>query len=355
MSKELKIAESLTHIDETDLNGIDGLNSKAIVNSKENLPVLNDKGEILKGALSKLSIYQGQIRALEEQQWIETTRNQLFDLQAMNFEYQNLPEELDIIRIETKPYEFGSSAWIRIHEKIMVVNYAIKEFNLYDEPTTIEIVEPKAPAINGRRFVVGNNCSIFRNNPKMISFYQKAYRYLKGMEKTLFQIEKNLTSSAPKGLINPKNNVLTSAFHEDNENPMQNSLEMIANGQNTFYQLKAGDDINAMSDDNPIFIPMELTDRTENLIKNYTFFKEQLKELLGESQNIHQKKERVNSQEMEQQRGLAEKTKRAMFETRLIDIERINKVFGTNIIVEMVEPDPDKDSQTDGENGGNDE
>lgn len=352
--KTIENLEAMTTVKEDDLNGIDGLNSSASVNTKDGLPALNDDGTMLKGALSKLSIYQGQLRALEEQQWIQTTKNQLFDLQAMNFKYNNLPEELDIIRIETKPFENGSAAWIRVFEKLFVVNYSIEEFNLYEEPTQIKVLEPKAPAIDGKIFTIGNNCSIFRNNPKMISFYQKAYRFLKGMEKTLFQIEKNLTASAPKGLINPKNNKLSTSFEEDNENPMQNSLELIANGQNTFYVLKAGDDINAMQDDNPIWIPMELTDRTENLIKNYTFFKEQLKELLGESQNIHQKKERVNTEELEQQKGLAEKTKLAMFETRRIDIERINKVFGTNIQIELVE-DEEEEPKENMEDGGNDE
>lgn len=348
-----EIRENIIQVQEKDLNGIDALNGKGHASTKDGFEPLDDSGNYLKGAIGKLSIFNSQVRALEEQQWIQMFKNQLFDLQAMNFKYSNLPEELDIIRIETKPFENGSSAWVRVLDKIYVVNYTTEEFNLYDEPTEIQVVEPKAQVINGKKFYIGKNAEIFRNNPKMQSVFQKIYRYLKALEKTLFQIEKNLTSSAPKGLINPKNNTIQASFQEDNENPMQNSLEIIANGQNTFYELKSNSNLDVKNaDDNPIWIPMELTDRTENLIKNYTFFKEQIKELMGETQNVHQKKERVNTEELAQQRGLAEKTKRAMFETRLIDLKKINKTFGTNISVELVEPDPEKDSQTDGESKG---
>lgn len=341
--------ENKYEMKEADLNLYDAMNSKAVVNAKDGVPVLNNQDKNLKGALG---LYNGTFDVMLEFQWVKTFMEQLFELQAMNFEYKNLPEELNIFRIEYKPFRNGSSAWIKLNGKIYVVNYSIVEFNMYEEPTQIKIVEPKAKPLNNRIFKVGKDCQIFRNNSRYVSSYVKVFRYVKAMERTLFQIEKNLLASAPKGILNLKNNVLNTGFQEPNEAPMKNSMENIINGQDTFYTMKGGKDgYDPLSPEEELFTPIELTDRTDSLITNYTFFKEQIKELMGKDINIHQKKERAITGEIDQQQGISQMTLQAMINIRKIDIENINREFGTNITVELVKPEQleQEENEKDGE------
>lgn len=327
-----------------DLNGIAHLNAKGVVQTKDGIPPLKEGRSLGPLLNQKIAQHNAKIDNLETLAWLEMVKNQLFDLQVMNFEYENLPEELDIIRVEKKLYEKGSTAWIRVDGTIYVVNYVQKEWNLYNEPTAIQVVEPKAESLNGRLFnVADGDVVIFDNNPYRQASFLNIQRYIRGLERTLYQIEVNLTKAAPKGLILPKNNKLETAFSEDGENPMADSLEWAINSEQTFYVLKGGEDVNLMEGQDQIFIPIELTDRTELLIKNFTFFKEQIKEAMGEAINIHQKKERVNSDEMAQQRGMAEKIKQSMFKCREIALDKINKTFSTNITIQLVDVEPQEE------------
>lgn len=346
----MKLPQNNNHeVKTSDLNGVDYLNGRGTISKKGELPPTQEDGTTLKGALSN---YNGVFSTYQEQQWISNFINDLFSLQAMNFKFNGLPSELDITRIERKPFDSGSSAWVKIAGKIYVVNYTIKEFNLYNEPTHIAVNEPKAENINGMEFVIGKDCEIYRNTLSSMSVFDKVYRYINTLEKILFQIEKNLLTSAPKGILNIKQNKLESAFATEGENSVKKSFEVMINGEDTFYMLKRGDGYDPLDADNEMWTPIELTDRTDTLIKNYTLMKEQIKETMGESPNIHQKKERTITDEVDQQKGLSEKVLRGMFEVRKIDLEKINKTFGTNISIELLQDEIEEPME---EEGGEDE
>lgn len=334
-----------TEITQEDMNGIDYLNGQGNVAKKSQ--TIN---VAFKGALAK---YNGTFSQYEEIQFIRNILQQLYEYQTERFIYNNLPEGLTKYRLESKILENGSALIAKIGDNFVAVNYSVETINLYNEPVFVTILEPKSTSLNGKRVDLrGKDAHIIRNNEQRTTIQIRAYRYIKSMEKVLFQIEKNILSSAPKGIINLKNADIE--FNEENQSPVKSSMEQMINGQDTFYALRAKsiEDYDATGDNTEqIFIPIELTDRTDSLIKNYTFLKEQLKELVGASVNIHQKKERAITDEISGQQGFSISASQHAFNIRLNDIEEVNEKFGLNIIIEY-QPDITPEEQEEEEEEG---
>lgn len=331
-----------TQITSDDMNAIDFMNGSGSVSSKDTI-VVNADGESLKGALAK---YNSTFSQYDEIQFIEMVRRQLFEFQIERFKYNNLPEGLDKFRLERKTIEHGSSLIIKVAEQFFSVRYSIIDFNMYDEPAIVKINEPKNKLLNGKQYDLRGSkpeAVIFRNNQFMKPALTEAYRLIRLLEKIMYQIERNLVVSAPKGILNLKNNKL--AFEEDGDAPLRDSLENIATGQNTFFVLKSVDTSsrNAFANnDEQIWIPMEFDDRTANLIMNYSFVKEQLKEIVGGQMNIlNGKKERLITDEVNKQQAFPNATMKHAFNIRQRDIEKLNSAYGTNISIEMEEDDSD--------------
>ncbi len=320
----------ITTVDEDDLNLIDKMNGEGKVASKG--PVYNDEGDTLKGALTK---YAGYLSYMDEQRFLRAQRQKLFRYQVERFNYLNLPDTLNKYRIEAKIIEHGSVAIVKIGDVYSAVNYTIKDFNIYNEPTVIQVMEPKSKILNGRVFTIGEDVSIIRNNHGSFPLWQEAYRYINNMEKILFQLEKNVTASAPKMILNLKNG----EFEAPGEQGNKKSLEHVVNGQDTVYVYKpksiqeqqAGGE-----NDDPIYIPIELTDRSESLVKQYQFFKEQVKEIVGAAVlSMSPKKERLTTAESDNDQSISNAMRQHAFNIRKVDIETTNKVFGTSIAIEI--------------------
>ena len=327
-------------VDNDDLNAIDNLNGNSSISSKG--PVFNiSNGDILKGALDK---YNKGFSKYTELQFILGMKSMIYEYQVERFEYENFPDGLDKYRLETKIVNNGSVLVTKFLNKFYAVNYTTENFNMYEEPMTVIVNEPKS-LLNGKKIDLNDNGVIIRNNHDKRVLYMNCFRFLKQMEKILYQIEKNLFSSAPKGIVNLKGSELS--FADDNDNPERDSYEKMINGENTFYVIKSKDiGSTNLGDDNGdnMFIPIELTDRTDSLIKNYTFLKEQLKEMIGSESNTDvNKKERLITDEVKGQQNLATSILQHAFNIRKVDIERLNSFYGTNLTIELQSDERDEE------------
>lgn len=310
-----------------DLNGIDYLNGRASISAKQ-LPVYSSG---LKGALAR---YNGSFSQYEEILYINSVRRQIYEYQTERFNYKNLPEGLDKYRFEDKVLENGSALLVKYMDRFYMFNYSMIDYNAYNEPIKVQITEPKS-SLNGKIINLQSSsiATIIRNNFMKRALFVDAQRFITDMEMILYQIEKNVRTSAPKGILNLKN----MEFEENGENPEKDSFETMINGQDTFYVLKTkpknDQEFDADNEDS-LFIPMELTDRTDSLLKNYEFMKEQLKELIGSEMNdTDDKKERKNLKEINNH-GLSNSSRQHAFNIRKIDIEKANKLFDINIAIE---------------------
>lgn len=344
--------KNILTVEASDFNQIDQLNGQATIAKKGgSTATLDSEGKVidLKGALQK---YNGTFSQLDEINFIKGVERQMFEYQTEQFVYENLPKGLDKYRVEKKILENGAVAIVKLKEKYYALRFTTKQFNIYDEVDLIKIVEPRSDVLNGMEYdVKEKDVAIIRNNIRMQTIFKDIYRYIRNMERTLFQIEKNLTSSAPKGLINLKNSQIE--FDEDGDSPYKSAMEYVANSQDTFFVITAKPILEqdaATSDAEQYFTPMELTDRTETLIRNYTFFKEQVKELVGVIPNtVNPKKARLTEQEASSDTTLPNSTKQHAIEVRKIDWENFNEVFNENVVIEAQSDERPADEEYDEE------
>lgn len=315
-----------TEVTEKDLTIIDSMNGQGNVSSK-GLPPTNDLGESLKGALNQ---YQVNSILNKEKQWIKITLDALDAYQTEMFEYDGLPVELNKYRLESKVLKNGSAAIIKLSGKLYACNYSTLEFNMYDDPTKIKVVEPKS-VLDGVEFdIQKEQVVIFKNNYVMTSTYVRIYRYIKQLEKVLYQLEKNTMAAGKKLIFNMSKGKI--GISPDNT-PYSNSLEQIINGQNTAFEWNG--DLGFGDKELP-FWEIIIEDRTDLLIRQFTFFKELIKENLGGEINIHQKKERVITDEVENQQGLANNINLERFGVREICVQEMNEKLGTSITIKLL-------------------
>lgn len=335
-----------TTVKNEDLNGIDALNGKGSVSQRDLLTMG------LKGALNG---YLSFSQINDEFLWVQNQKEQIIEFRTEQLIYENLPKGLTKYRIEQKNIENGSVAIVKVLDNYYAVNYVQQEYNIYREPAIIKINEPKSEILHNKTFnVLNGEAVIIRDNMNMKPVFTRVARYIKATEKVLFQIEKNLTSSAPKGILNLKN----MEFDESQDGSTKKAMENVINGQDTFYVIRAirneeGEvDTNVMlENEEDIYIPIELTDRTEALWKNYLNLKEQIKEVIGALVNGNiGKKERQITTEVDSQQGMAESAKNHTINIRIEDWNNFNEVFGENVQVIMVdEGDEEEEPLKEGE------
>lgn len=326
-----------------DLNAQMAESSSVSVSKKGGEPVA------IKGTwYSAYKKYAKQLDILKEKEFLEGMREDILKFEMERYEYSNLPEGLDKYRIENKLLMSGSVVFFKlVNGQYAVMNYTMIDYNIYDEPVIVEINEPKS-SMNGKRLNVAEGEGvIYRNNIFLNPSFVLVRRYINAMEKILFQIEKNITAAAPKGIINLKNSEMI--FDDADNSAMKNSMEQIINSEDTFHAIRRAEDYSATGEnDDPIFIPLELRDRSDELIKLYTFAKEQIKEKIGASINIHQKKERAIVGEIDGQQGFSSSNRQHPMNLRLVDIEKINKAFNLNIVLEIL-PDTVEETEEQGD------
>lgn len=320
-------------VNDKDLNGIDYLNGTSSLNFKGIEPIK------LTGSLSKSIYYNNPNITWLYDEWlfIQNEYNKVINFITEQWEYENLPDDLDKYILEYKILTNGIAYFIKIGNDIYIVNGSVIERDIYNRPLKI-ICNEESKLLNNKEFDI---FGYIRNNRESQGIFRQIFRSISGMERTLFQIEKNLTSAAPKGvIINPKGE------EPDTEeaNSKSDIFESITNSQNTFSEISL--DINQQqtlkeimegSNISNLFIPIELKDRTEQLLKNYTFFKENLKEIIGSAVgSINPKQERLITSETTAQQDLSDNNKAHLFNIRQNDIKNLNKKLNLNIVIKRI-------------------
>lgn len=272
--------------------------------------------------------------------WIWSYYDLLINRLTANFEYKNLPEEIEPYYIENKLNKEGSCAFVKLQNKYIVCNYDIIKKNIYDEPTEIKINIPNQ-TYNEKKYKTGQFV-IIKNNPQQSSTFNDTIQYLERLYQGWESFSKNIMTSQPKGIF------LTKAEVDENgvKQPITMSLNSMAEGSNTFYSLALGqaelslfDSINGRGSPitaKDIFLPLEFTDRTDELIKYIEFLKNNINEQVGLKVNMTlNKKERLNTSEVESNSSPSSDLLELKLLVRQEAIKKINKLFNLNIQLDL--------------------
>jgi hypothetical protein len=337
-----------TEINGKDLNGVDALNGRGAIASKG---TLQNFDTYLKGAfnpLSKFGVYDIDIN--KERNFIQTLLSQCLYFITEKFEYKNLPYPLTKYRIEDKLLNNGMVGILKLNDYYWAVNvvYASDSndfgLNIYNEPTQVKVIEPRSFVLNGKLFNVGEDIFIIRNNLNRTPFHNSVIRFIYSMNETLNAIDQSSKISMDKLFLSPS----TTLGAEEGSNA--NTLEEAFNSSRLIHQLAI--DLNYKDAENKIHpeesilqsiatekvIHFKLTDRLKELIQLYSFHKELLKEVIGAGVNIvNGKKERMITDEIETQQSISDEMLRHFLNIRKNDYELLNKKFGTNIQIDLVE------------------
>lgn len=314
-----------TTVTDEDLNLIDAMNGSGSLSQYDETTLT------LKGALNA---YNKGLTQIAEWNYIISQRELIVTFRTEMFEYENLPKPLNKYRVEQKLIDNAQVALVKVSETYLIVRFSALTFNIYGEPVLIKVNDPLS-SIHGKTFnIAENQAVVIRDNMFRTPLLNKVSRLLSNMEKTLFQIEKNLTSSAPKGIVTTGNY----EFDGMGDDVQKQGLEQIVNGQDTFYTMTTTENYDPLKPDpTQLFTPVELTDRTETLWKNYNNFKEQVKEIIGSMTNSNvEKRERTVVNEIDGQQGLSKATALHGYNIRVNDWNIANEVFGLNVQVSLV-------------------
>lgn len=333
-----------------DLNMIDAMNSNGNVQAREGQPADTPVGDGRKSLKGALAAYGGSFKPYDEYLFIEGLRTQIYEFLSEQYDYgDTLPKGLTKYRVERKLIENGITFIVKEGDTYFSCVGSVTDWNMYKEPVGFIVNEPYS-ALNGRKFGQNDEWVFIRNNVKQNSKLKTLFRYFSDLEKVFFQIEKNLLASAPKGLIDTRLGSIE--WGEELQNGFKNAMEVVINSQDTFFELKVPENVMSAGrgaglttgDNKNVFIPIELTDRTDNLIKNFTFIKEQIKEIIGADLNsVLGKKERMINGEIDNQQSLSDKTETHGLNIRINDWNFFNETFGENVVI--VSPDQEAEKE----------
>lgn len=287
--------------------------------------------EGLSGILGKITFGNYSFKFAEERLFIWNAWNAAKEFISEQWEYKNLPEGLDKYLLEGLLQDSGIMYWVKVLGDIYLVNATPEKLDFYGNPKTVRVNEPDS-------FIDGIETEYFapiRNNMAKSSTIIRVARFIRGMERTLFQIEKNLTVAAPKGLLRIGKDSVESLTN----NAVADSLEAFVNGEDTFAQIvidnkddPSWQDEVTSGEQKEVFIPIELKDRITELVSTFTTFKELYKEAMGAGNSLMTgRKERSLVGEIETQLALSDVAAQHMFNIRKTDLELANKRLGTNM------------------------
>lgn len=349
----IEITDDMTKIYEKDLNAVFHMNS-SISQQMDGFRELGLTGDISK-ALRGLgwfddSFVDGFKNGINS--WIEilTFWNMWKDADsfiANSWEYKNIINDYTKWEFESLLLENGKIAIVRENNVIVPILFVVEEWEfLTKRPTKIKSIN----SFNDNSKTDGKEYTefvIIRNDPWERTTIIKTIRYIREMLNILYQIERNILTAQNKLIINPNGATLNTT---DN-NSTKDSWNEIITGDNVVYTIEqpfsAGSrnswnkpdgrvlDGNITIKEDFIY-NIALVDRTKELIENFLFTKDLFKESIGASPNsMNKKAERVNVMEMDTQQDLSKANLDTMFKCRKDGIERMNKLFGTNMQIIM--------------------
>lgn len=310
-------------------------------------------GMFPRGAQPKIPSGKAGMVFIRKWYWIWSQYDRLINSLTSHFEYKGLPDEIKPHHIENILNKEGSGAFVKLNDKYVIVNYDTKKTNIYGEATNITISLPNKHY--DKKNFKADNFVIMCNNTQKSSTFNDTIQYLEGQYSALEALRRNNVTSQPKGIF------LQKSFTDENGTmkPIEMSLNAVAEGTNTFYTLSFADSElkyqKSMTMDNGIkdfFIPIEFTDRTDNLIKEVQFWKNEIYEQIGLKVNLSMdKKEKLITSEIQSNSSNSDDILDNKLKVRQSACDEINKKFGLNISVELKTDELEQEIQEKEQNG----
>lgn len=252
--------------------------------------------------------------------------NQAIEVIEEQWDYQGLPDELDKYRIENKLIKNGSGYMVKINNTFVFVNGTVKETNIYDEATEIEVNETNWNFDN-TRFKDGDFIE-FTSELSKQGIYNLLIQTVNSYIDCLQAMARDLSIMQHFGIV------LNSS--KDNTQ-MMTLLNAMKNKENVWlsYNLDANDEdlikkLTNVNRDNPLILETSLKSETENIIKQTNFWDNQFNKIVGIPLSALEKAERVIQAEVQSQQGVSEFIREHRLNKRKLAIEKCNKKWGTN-------------------------
>lgn len=349
-----KIKDPTSEVTEKDLNDIDMLNGNASVTYNQIYPM--EDGKFPKGAASPLKNKSQLISLFDDlssnlasaKLTIITLYQSFIDLAITSLEWEGLPDDIDKFQLEYGLLTQGVIGILPIYNTYYVVNVLVdNENNKNDDffktnknfmnlgylPTYVKVAPfdvTFGKILNDHKLIVGQDIFLIRNNTHMQGMLIKINRFLEGLEKTLYQIEKNLVTASPKIIFfdhAQSQNADTYTFEEN--------LNAKLTSENTAILMNFEADLLARLKETVLkapFVPLELQDRIGDLIQSWTYFKNEIKEIFGfDVLQLGGKKERALNAEIDTSNSLSKQYLKHRIEIRNNDIKAFNSAYSFNI------------------------
>lgn len=323
----------------------------------------NQDGQFLKGALDprKLrgdiytvndNLYQNHEKRLDNNvyndnfqegqfvgYWFWIIFQQFFQASIELLKYENAP--FDTYALEYQLKYNGICGIIKIEQDYKIVavewnNPTQSNFNFAYLPkeVTIKKEDTLYKYLKDIKMIVGKNIVLVRNNLFQSNAYINCRRYLWNLEKLLFYFEKNNAVSLPKALLIA--DLKKSAELLKNWRKFANSSEVL----NLFWTNSDMLNVLRANGFKSPWIPMDFADKTQQLVENFNFIFERLKETFGlDTMNLNGKKERVTTQEVNVSNSMASYNLNHMLNIRKHDLLEFKKVFGVDVTIKKAEID----------------
>lgn len=242
------------------------------------------------------------------------------------FEYEDLPDTVNRDYLETTLMSRGNVTWINDNEGNLRALYgAAYGFDCYGFPTTAEIANPVLGTIRGTFHL---DAVWMRNNIYALPVQDKIFEY--AMQ--LAQLDTNLK-------VNLDNLKTTTIFAVDNDaqaTQVKDIYKKIVSGE---PGLIVGDNLDFLSENKVnVFSSNIQYLGTQFLADRRTIINDFLT-LFGINNIALEKKERLITGEVDSNDQELEINKYFWLKPREDAIAEVNKIFGTNIKVKMVEPE----------------
>ena len=260
------------------------------------------------------------------------------------FQFQNyLASSCELLKYEGAPFDTyqleyvlkynGIAGIIKIDGEYEIINIVLNQnpnINYARLPQKVKIMEGDDlfPLLKNKTLINGENIALVRNNLFQTNFYIMVRRYLWDLEKLLFYFEKNNAVSLPKAILMGDLNQADAI--KKNWNNFLNSSE-------TFNLWWSNNDmlniLRANGYKEP-WMPINFEDKTRQLIENFQFVNEKIKEIFGfDTMNLNGKKERVLDQELNISNSLASYNLEHFLQIRNHDLKVFNQLFNHNVRV----------------------
>lgn len=263
--------------------------------------------------------------------WFWLQFEKLFSAACELVEYKNLPFSKYILEYPLR-YN-GIVGIIKIKNGAWkVLNVTIPQedidYNFAELPKYVQVAERDSnyDMLKNIKFEVNKNIVVVRNNLFQNNDYIQCRRYLWDLEKILFYFEKNNAVSLPKAMMISdlnKSDKLTEQWRN-----------FVKGSQTLDFMWVNSDLLNVLRSNgfrNP-WIPMQFEDKTRQLVENFNFIFERLKELFGfDTMNLNGKKERVTTQEVNVSNSMASYNLKHLINIRNEDLKAMKQVFNLDV------------------------